>query len=31
MSDAIAEALRQYRQEGYAIVRNFFAPMPGQP
>lgn len=26
MSDAIVEALRQYREEGYAVVRGFFAP-----
>lgn len=26
MADAIGDALRQYREEGYAIVRGFFAP-----
>ena len=26
MSDPISEALRQYREEGYAIIRGFFAP-----
>src|SRR6185437_6533814 len=26
MVDAIGEALRQYRDEGYAVVRGFFAP-----
>ncbi len=26
MNDAISEALSQYREEGYAIVRGFFAP-----
>lgn len=26
MNDAISEALRQYREEGYAVVRGFFAP-----
>jgi Phytanoyl-CoA dioxygenase (PhyH) len=26
MKDAIGEALRQYREEGYAVLRGFFAP-----